>query len=399
MRNQEVNSFWEWLKEEKYSVSVTLFAAIIPSIVTFLGKNLKIGNNGLLLPFIDNLSFAESFNYIQFSFILVTLFVLVYYQSRTRKDLVQCKAYIIKYIKKNTNRKLKTSSDAESAYSLVKTSVIQFYWFWIVVWLLWLGYYFGGVIFPLTDEMQYAWSIYGKVFDFLNSTAMLLIYIVLVSITVRSEIRRNEDNSITWYGILIWFVIFTLFLILLICEANHKSNEYSHYGGLLVSSFAAMVFVMVLGKLNSHYLQVPRIFMMVMYFHAIIQMYNPIVKMIGMVEKQEQKHVRNKEQKQMQVQMQKQVKVQVKMQVQKREQKKEQNKMQEQKYETDLLESVCFLQYVVPVVTLTGKVCLMLTLCWIVDKKRLIFFIIHRSAAIEITQNLLSELEQEPIDF
>lgn len=359
MKNQDVNSFWEWLKKEKYSVSVTLFAAIIPSIITYVislisifqeeAQNSEKGNLCLCRKaFI--LSDIDVSNIIQFFFIFITLFVLVYYQSRTRKDLVQCKAYIIKYIKKNTNRKLKNTSDAESAYELVKTSVIQFYRFWIIVWLLWMAYYLGGSIFSLahSQTIQDGWNIYGKIFDFLNSTALLLIYIVLENITVHTEIRRNEDKSITWYGILFWFVIFVLFLVLLIFEAIDVGDIYGRINAILVSSFAAMVFVMVLGKLNSHYLQVPRVFMMVMYFDAIIQMYNPFIEI---------------------------------------------------KVEYESLTFIQYIQYVVPVVTLVGKVCLMLTLCWMVNKKRLIFFIIHRSAAMEITQNLMSELDQEPVEF
>ena len=125
MKNQDANSFWEWLKKEKYSVSVTLFAAIIPSIITYvitlLGKTLNLEKeNPSLYEKSFILSNIEVSYIIQFFFIFITLFVLVYYQSRTRKDLVQCRAYIIKYIKKNTNRKLKNSSDAESAYELVK---------------------------------------------------------------------------------------------------------------------------------------------------------------------------------------------------------------------------------------------------------------------------------------
>lgn len=52
-----------------------------------------------------------------------------------------------------------------------------------------------------------------------------------------------------------------------------------------------------------------------------------------------------------------------------------------------------------PYITLLGKVFLMLVLCWVVDYKRLIFFVIHRSVTIDQTPRLLNELNRNHVSF
>ncbi len=41
----------------------------------------------------------------------------------------------------------------------------------------------------------------------------------------------------------------------------------------------------------------------------------------------------------------------------------------------------------------------MLALCWVADKKRLIFFIIHEGVALDETPMLLDELDSDPVEF
>ncbi len=53
----------------------------------------------------------------------------------------------------------------------------------------------------------------------------------------------------------------------------------------------------------------------------------------------------------------------------------------------------------VPYITLMGKVFVLLSLCWITYKKRLIFFVIHRSTAIDNIPRMLSELNQDLAEY
>lgn len=110
-----------------------------------------------------------------------------------------------------------------------------------------------------------------------------------------------------------------------------------------LSIFSAGTFVLMLGKINSNYMRIPNAFLMIMYLYAIIQCYIPF---------------------------------------------KGSNELPLQIFNV-----------AVPYITLMGKVFVLLSLCWITYKKRLIFFVIHRSTAIDNIPRMLSELNQDLAEY
>lgn len=337
-----------WIEREKYNIS-TIGAAIISAVLPELIHLIPPKNS---LINVLNLYFSnptQNNYFIQFLFIFVTLILLFRYKSKINRELIQGKEHIIKYINKNCYHKIKNKDVALESYNIVKTSVRQFYTAWIVVWILWLVYYLGNFLMG-QKTADYVHDIFSQLFDFLTSTAMLFIYLILTNITLNIEKRRNEDDRRLWYGLLMWVFIFVILLVLLIKEGttcmSSEFNDHKNLSKLMLSVFSSMTFVLVLGKMNSHYLHIPRFLMFGMYIYAIVQAYIPF---------------------------------------------------QGSKCMTGFAERLPGL--LIPYMTLLGKVFVMLTLYWIVKKKRLIFFVIHRSNAIEMTKSLLSELDQEPVSF
>ena len=349
MEEKTVTAFLRWVKQEKFSVFITFFAAILPPLCSFM---VKIWGSEQLVTLRQYYFSGDKLIYItQCFFILLTLYFLFDYRSRILDDLELGKAHIIKYINKNCYRKLRRSKEGEDNYKIVRKSVHQFYSAWIIVWLIWLAYYLGNYLMLLPSKENYLGrTIYGHCFDFLSSTAMLFIYIILANVTVNIDKIRSNDDTRLWQGIFIWVFLFILWLVLLIMEGYYGNtsmgSDYQNLCALLLSIISSVVFVLVLGKMNSHYLYIPRPFMFIIYVYAIIQAYIPFqhITCIGVISSQ-------------------------------------------------------ILQFMIPFFTLIGKIFLMLTLCWVVNKKRLIFFVIHRSNALHMTKDLLAELDQEPVNF
>lgn len=344
-----LRNFFLWIKQEKYSVAVTVLAAVIPPLFSW---SVDIFNSSFLKTIRERFLSGDLLMYFtECVFILVTLYFLFDYRSRILDDLALGRAHIIKYINKNSYRKLRSGKEGENNYRFVKKAVHRFYSAWIVVWLIWLAYYLGNYLMLLMASPDYIGRvIYGHCFDFFASTAVLFIYIILNNLTVNIDKPRWNDDSRQWYGLFIWVFLFVICLVLFIMEGYYgntpKGKDYQNICALLLSIISSVVFVLVLGKINSHYLRIPRLFMFVVYVYAIIQSYIPFQRIvcIGQI-------------------------------------------------------SHNALYYTIPFFTLVGKIFLMLILCWVVNKKRLIFFFIHRSNAMFMTDDLLAELDQEPVNF
>lgn len=355
------SKYLDWLWSERYQISVTVFAAMLPAIAT---KLWDFSNDGKCscchvshaVETCNSMDFC--YNYLfQAIFIFVTLFVLVYNKRNTDKTLRDNKELIANYIERNTNKCIKRCDEKYFAFKVVSAITRQFYIMWIVVWLLWLVYYVGmfaicvapQIETPYIGRHELTYSVFEQVFDFLSTAAMFGIYLILNNVTTQFE-KRSQKNYGLWNSLLFLVLLFAIWLSLLLIESSFVVERFQ-YSTLFVSVFSTITFVLILGKLNSNYLQIPPLFLLVMYLYAIIQAYVPF-KTPG----HDVCHLNLK-------------------------------------YIPDVI------SYIFPYVTLIGKLFVMLTLCWIVDKKRLIFFIIHKSAALDETPVLLDKLDNEPVEF
>lgn len=346
------SNYIDWLFSERYQISITVGSAILPALISLLVPFLQHHKGCACAPLSNSVvcSFNKDFPFnslFQTIFIFISLYILLYNYLRTKKMLENNRNLIANYIERNTNKRMKRCNEKFFLFTVVANITRQFYMMWIVVWMLWLVYYFGDFTMQLLGikDDENPLLMFHLIMDFLSSMAMFAIYLILSNVTTKRKERASDNNGLL-YGLLFMVVLFTIWLALIISIGN-ESIYYSasisyQYCLLLESAFSVMSFVLVLGKLNSNYLQLPGLFLLVMYLYAIIQAYIPLeeCKSGGYV-----------------------------------------------------------IRSIIPYVTFIGKIFVMLTLCWIVDKKRLIFFIIQKSAALDETPALLDELDSEPVEY
>ena len=339
----------DWLHNERGSIILMLATIILPPVVNAIA-NYVLGMGGSCSCGASHKKAYDIGEYfrsplLQAAFILVALIVLIHNMWQTNRMLKNNQKLLANYIERNTNRRIRRCSEKDFAVTVVSIIAKQFYVMWIVVWVIWLAYYLGTFLMDQlhkTDSLTA--QVYRQVFDFLSSIAIFCIYLILSNVTSKRK-ERAEDSKGLWYGLMFLALLITTWLVL-ICNEGDKSSEAYQYCTLLTSIFSTISFVLVLGKLNSNYLQIPSFFLLAMYLYAIIQAYIPFAGCGGTV---------------------------------------------------GVIGNV--IESLRPYATLFGKLFVMLTLCWIVDKKRLVFFIIHESAALEETPALLDELDNEPVEF
>ena len=352
-----IEKFRLFFREQKANILVTILGGLVPlfvgGIISAFGSEQP--TNAIAKIFCDKefwkISPRENF-VLQSIFILITLYVLIQVRKFVIGDLESSEEQIKQYIKKNCGLKIfDQNSTINYAYRTVQGTVSQFFCAWLAVWLMWLIYYGGGLFFSSlgTDSRcgGFFWlTTFQHIFDFLNSTALFAIYIILTSVTVNRKKRTNNDNSIL-ESVLVWVVLFIVFMAGIIIENFEHNHLMAEIMPFYVSTISTVTFVLVLGKMNSTYLQIPPFFMFVLYLYALIQLYIPFRDLCVV--------------------------------------------------------GNCwfnnFIEYVLPYLTLFGKFILMLTICWIAVQRRFLFFVIHRSTTIDRTDELLSELNKENVSF
>lgn len=243
------NEFLAWLKSDKYNIGLTLMAAVLPSVVAFI-YNLCYNVNGI--NFVSAFVLSDKLYYgVTACFIFFTLFLLIYNMQRMTFELKIKKEQIKNYMAKNCDIKI-FNRELDSSYKVVRQTVIQFYFACIMIWFLWLVLYFGKFLYACFN-VYYGSFVFPEIFDFLSSTAMFSMYIILANVTVDIEKRIKYDNGFL-YGIIIWLVLTTIWLFALIASCSVYDGDAKLFVSIFSSMYSSITFVLVLGKLNSNYL-------------------------------------------------------------------------------------------------------------------------------------------------
>lgn len=332
-------------KAQASNIIVTLIGGLIPVIFQFIfspkegsGESCKCGFWAL-----------ESLNYgFQSIFIFTSLYVLIKIRKNIIHDIRDSECQIQQYMMKHCGLKIYDRNTVKSAFHTVQETASQFFYAWLAVWMIWLISYAGEfcINFCIGNSNTII-KIYGQIFDFLNSTALFIVYIILTSVTVNHK-RRSKNDYAYLESILVWTLLFILFLVGIIVEAHGGNTRITSVLPFYTSVVSAVTFIIVLSKLSSVYLQIPSFFMFSLYLYAIIQLYLPFSDF---------------------------------------------------KLQGCLTWTNVYLQGLFSYITLFGKVMLMLTLCWIAVRRRFIFYVIHRSTMIDRADELLSELNKEKVSF
>lgn len=337
-----------FLKNQTANIIVTVLGGLIPLIGNWVYTSFVKTSKNICFKALFEISPDKNYIF-QSIFVLMTLYVLIQVRRFVVDDISNSDEQIKQYIRKNCGLKIYNREETSaSAFRTVQETAHQFFYAWLVVWLMWLVYYGGGFLIysNICPCDKAVLDIYQQVFDFLNSTALFAIYIIMTNVTVnRKERNHNEYDFLD--SILAWAVLFIVFIAGIIVEINAPSHLLAKIMPFYVGAISTLTFVLLLGKLNSSYLKIPSLFMLFLYIYAIIQLYIP--------------------------------------------------------FKDFCLQNNCwlrqFLNYSLPHITLLGKFFLMLTICWIAVQRRFIFFVIHRSTTIDKIDDLISELNKEKVSF
>lgn len=331
-----------WLRDDVTNNLLALLSLMMAVIPYFLSVLYKINfEDGVLISVAQVLFTFSALIVISYRYTSYTLKEVT--SENALKDYIECECRI----------KQTADSTSSQACRIVKNTLEQFFTMWKFIWLAWMMYYIVEVFYgsSLMDRTNcFHVAVVSSVLDLLDfggSASMLALYVVLSDYTVDRRVRTRSFNSAMFMSGIVGISIFVLcFLFFTIYISNpHENLSYALYCRVILSSFGCISFVLVLGKFNSHYLQIPRLMMMPLYIYAVVQAFSFLV---GDLESTERAIL------------------------------------------FDPLTKIA--NYVVPWTTLIGTIVLLVTLSWMLNNKRIIFFIVRRSLS-------MTEVKEQLIEF
>lgn len=269
----------KWLHSEKVNIFITAviptFIGILPAIVTFFDK--RSGNS-----FYDIVKNDIFINSMQLVVICCTILVIF----RIRKKILVTKMMgqrLSSYIMEKCNLRDQNEESVNNSLDVIKEIMKQFYYAWIALWTVFFVYYSGSLCFVILNNVHFVShcceltkqivNCYNNIFNYLSSTAMFVIFIILNSATVMINERRNGRGIICAVFLIVIFGC----VILLPTFYSFSLFGMSYFKlqlllTIILGFYSAFSFVLVLGKLN-YSLYIPRFIFYGLYVYALVQMF------------------------------------------------------------------------------------------------------------------------------
>lgn len=342
--------FKSWFHKDWLNIFLTIFCALIPFLPSFVMYVFSILETGNSKGSIHNVAVSCC----QFAIAAIGLLIVSFRYKPTALLEVSKGNSLQDYIEDVCRIKQTKNNDSSIACEVVRRIVKQFYNAWIIIWVIWLLYFGVEMLFYfLLDQEDYHWlkmNISGILFllDFLSSFVLFCVYIILNHITVDIGRRTEKHYSDVYWAAIAFALLFFAGLVLFIFHLFSLSDKdvYGLYIKVLLSVIGAFSFVLFLGRLNSDYLNVPPAFILILYVYAVAQAYSYLFI--------------------------------------------ENGNLVTDKY-TSFIDSI---NYVFPWILTLGKVVLLMALSWVLDKNRLIFYIVHKSLSITQMKGQLKEFNR-----
>ncbi len=338
-------SFLTWLSRERYTIILTIVCSllsIVGSIASYIDKAWPIIKE---LPEISNILF-----------ILFSLFALSDIGIRIRGDEGQ-KSYLFKYAKDSFGANSELCRYGEdNLFNRMNICINRFYFSWIAVWLMWLAMYISKFIFGLVAESipnnladivcrNYYFA--NNLLDLLVSLVFVFIYMSLSYSNVNMKSPDTSRRSIHIGTVVLFFVAVVLLLTDYYSMKLPDNDSYfylQYWLQTIISLIATISFMMVLGKLNSGYLNVPQWLFISLYLYAATQMLYPIL---------DNEHA-----------------VTIKL----------------------LDGNIKYFQHITNAIAFFGKVCLLILIRWVAIDRRFLFYLVHKT-------NEMAEASDMQVDF
>lgn len=282
------NSIWLWLKDERISIISTI---VCPVLSVLLSAGIPIGS--YLLDTKDGKS--NGFDYypqvitilyfLQLIFLIVSLYFILSNRTAILRLLNDKESLLIRYFQKECHIRNEEDSPLIDHFTVVRDTVKQFYYCWVIIWTLWILYYGIESIDRLLPDatrftglqLHYAFKC---VIDFSTSIVLFFLYLILNNVTVYRQKREEANPNEVRYGFMFLMmcicIIGALFLYSFSVSDEAVAFGYMMVVSLALGTFATFVFVILLGKMNSFYLQIPIVLNLFVYFYAILQIFGPL---------------------------------------------------------------------------------------------------------------------------
>ena len=277
------SSYKQWWQDETWALVLTVLCPIIATSFTVLGyfKDFK-----LLSPNWGLEEFASLLYAFQTLFMGIVFFYIWGHKDKIVRRLLQKEDLIETYFKREYHVTDEEDFPIEKRFAAIRHSVARFYQGWMALWLVWLFYNGVMLVMGVTGgkigSASYAYNmfVFRCIMEMVGSIILFYIYLVLNNVTISKEYRQDYSSADFRLGAIFLSSCIITILALFIRAASIPTVQDAFVPMLLVSLalglFSTFTFVLVLGKMNSYYLQIPIFLNIFVYMFAIAQVFAPL---------------------------------------------------------------------------------------------------------------------------
>lgn len=283
--NTNKGTFTYWLRRDRYTIILTIVCAL----VSFIGPVLNQADIILELkgyPLVY-LLIQRSPLIANIFFIFITLVALTRVDFLLRGDSMKSN-YLYQYAKSTFGSNCELCRyGAETLFHRMQICVEQFYFSWLFVWGIWLVMYISRFIYALYGTCIYSCNeVSSRIFCFienelnlLNSFTFFFIYMIITVSTV--DFRTPSVSRKTIHGGIVILILCASMLFLSDCFSFSltRSEGYNLVQFILrtfISIIATLSLSLVIGRLNSSFLNIPQWLFFCLYLYAATQMLYPL---------------------------------------------------------------------------------------------------------------------------
>ena len=283
MKDMNGSSYKQWWQDETWALVLTVLCPIIATLFTVLGyfKDFKLLSPNWGLEEFTNLLYA-----FQTLFMGIVFFYIWGHKDKIVRRLLQKEDLIETYFKRECHITDEEDFPIEERFAAIRHSVARFYQGWMALWLVWLFYNGVMLVMGLTGgkigSASYAYNmfVFRCIMEMVGSIILFYIYLVLNNVTISKEYRPDYSSTDFRLGAIFLSLCIIAILALFIRAASIPTMREAFAPmlqvGLALGLFSTFTFVLVLGKLNSYYLQIPILLSIFVYIFAIAQVFAPL---------------------------------------------------------------------------------------------------------------------------
>lgn len=277
------SSYKQWWQDETWALVLTVLCPIIATSFTVLGyfKDFKLLSPNWGLEEFTSLLYA-----FQTLFMGIVFFYIWGHKDKIVRRLLQKEYLIETYFKRECHITDEEDFPIEERFAAIRHSVARFYQGWMALWLVWLFYNGVMLVMGVTGgkigSASYAYNmfVFRCIMEMVGSIILFYIYLVLNNVTISKEYRQDYSSTDFRLGAIFLSLCIIAILALFIRAASIPTMNEAFAPMLQVSLalglFSTFTFVLVLGKLNSYYLQIPILLSIFVYIFAIAQVFAPL---------------------------------------------------------------------------------------------------------------------------